>query len=163
MSQEIHDPVSRVWQTFSAENDSLIVDTRMADGGSLPPHLHPKQEELWSVVEGQVTFRLGNDERVLTAADGEQVVRPGVVHGLRNESGREARLRCVVTPPLRLQSFLEEAAAAGQRGLFTQSGRPRGLTGMRWAARFLKTYRDETVFLSPPAPVQRLLIALFAR
>lgn len=49
---------------------------------------------------------------------------------------------------LRLQSFLEEAAAAGQRGLFTQSGRPRGLTGMRWAARFLKSYRDETVFLS---------------
>jgi hypothetical protein len=102
------------------------------------------QEERWSVVQGQVTFRLGDDERVLTPADGEQVLGPGVVHGLRNESGSEARLRCVVAPPLRLQSFLEEAAAAGQRGLFTQSGRPQGLTGMRWAARFLNNYRDET-------------------
>ena len=163
MPREIHDPVSRVWQTFSAEGESLVVTTRMAHGGSLPPHLHPMQEERWSVLQGQITFRLGDDERVVVPADGEQVVGPGVVHGLRNESGHEARLRCVVTPPLRLQDFLEEAAAAGQRGLFTQSGRPRGLAGMRWAARFLKNYRDETVFLSPPAPVQRLLIAVFAR
>src|SRR4051812_8770437 len=35
---------------------------------------------------------------------------------------------------LRLQAFLEEAARAGQQGLFTPSGRPRGLRGARWAA-----------------------------
>ena len=34
---------------------------------------------------------------------------------------------------------------------------------MRWAARFLKQYRDETVFVSPPVVVQRVLFALFAR
>ncbi len=72
-------------------------------------------------------------------------------------------MRCSVTPPLRLQQFLEQAAQAGEQSLFTQRGLPRGLGGARWAAGFLKRYRDETVFLSPPAIVQRALIALMAR
>ena len=88
---------------------------------------------------------------------------PGEVHGLRNETAREAHLRCYVTPPLRLQRFLEEAAEAGRQGLFTQRGLPRGMRGARWAAGFLKRYRDETVFLSPPAIMLRVLIALLAR
>jgi len=37
------------------------------------------------------------------------------------------------------------------------------LRGARWAASFLKRYREETVFVSPPRVVQNLLIALLAR
>lgn len=163
MTEQIHDPVSRVRQTFETRGDSLIVDNWLEPGGGLPPHLHPQQEERWSVVEGEVRFRLGDDERVIRPEDGELVVAPGVVHAVSAISDREAHLRCVVTPPLRLQAFLEEAAAAGQEGLFTPRGLPRGLRGARWAASFLKRYRDETVFLSPPPVVQRALIALLAR
>jgi quercetin dioxygenase-like cupin family protein len=163
MPDQIRDPVSRVRQSFRTENGSLVVDSWLEPGGTLPPHLHPQQEERWSVLDGEVRFRLGDDEREIGPEAGEMVVGPGVVHGLTNSSEREAHLRCFVTPPLRLQQFLEEAAAAGQRGLFTQRGRPRGLAGARWAASFLKRYRDETVFLSPPPVVQRVLIALLAR
>jgi quercetin dioxygenase-like cupin family protein len=163
MTEPIHDPVTRVRQTFETRGESLIVDTWLEPGGGLPPHLHPQQEERWSVLEGKVRFRLGDDERVIGPDDGEMVVAPGVVHGVASVSDRDALLRCIVTPPLRLQAFLEEAAAAGQQGLFTPRGTPRGLRGARWAAGFLKRYRDETVFLSPPAPMQKLLIALLAR
>jgi hypothetical protein len=85
------------------------------------------------------------------------------VHGLSSASDREARLRCEVLPALRLQAFLEESAAAAGQGMFTAKGMPRGLRGMRWAARFLKRYRDETVMVSPPPALQNVLIALFAR
>ena len=163
MAEAIRDPVSRVRQTFETRGDSLIVDNWLEPGGGLPAHLHPRQEERWSVVEGQVRFRLGDDERVIGPEDGEIVVAPGVVHGVASISDRDAHLRCVVTPPLRLRAFLEEAAAAGQEGLFTPRGLPRGLRGARWAAGFLKRYSDETVFLSPPPIVQRALIALLAR
>jgi quercetin dioxygenase-like cupin family protein len=163
MATAIHDPVSRVRQTFAIEGESLVVDNWLEPGGTLPPHYHPRQEERWSVVDGEVTFRLGDEERVIRPQDGEMLVAPGVVHGVSGSSDREAHLRCYVTPPLRLQQFLEEAAAAGQQGLFNQKGRPRGLRGARWAAAFLKRYRDETVFLFPPAIVQRTLIALLAR
>ena len=91
------------------------------------------------------------------------VVTPDTGHGLANVSGREARLRCRVEPALRRQAFLEESAAAAREGLFTARGLPRGLGGARWAANFLERYRGETVFLSPPQPVQRTLIALLAR
>lgn len=163
MPEQIRDPVSRVRQTFHTQDESLIVDNWLEPGGRLPAHLHPQQEERWSVLEGEVLFRHGDDERVIGPEAGEIVVAPGVVHGLANNGQHEAHLRCVVTPPLRLQQFLEEAAAAGQQGLFTQRARPRGLRGARWAAGFLKRYRDETVFLSPPPLVQRILIALLAR
>lgn len=163
MTAEIRDPVSRVRQTFAMQGESLVVDNWLEPGGGLPAHYHPQQEERWSVVDGEVLFRHGDDERVIRPQDGEIVVAPGVVHGVRSSSDRDAHLRCYVTPPLRLQQFLEEAAQAGERGLFTQRGLPRGLRGARWAAGFLKRYRDETVFLTPPAIVQRALIALLAR
>ena len=163
MTQQIRDPVSRVRMSFEPQGEDLIVDLWLEPGGALPAHLHPRQEERWSVVEGATRFRLGAGERVIGPAEGEIVVQPGTVHGVASVSDGEAHLRCRVVPALRLQEFLEESSRAGHAGLFTPSGRPRGLRGLRWAARFLKTYRDETVFVSPPAIVQRSLMALFAR
>jgi quercetin dioxygenase-like cupin family protein len=163
MSEPIRDPVSRVRMSFEPEGENLIVTLWLEPGGGLPAHFHPRQEERWSVVEGSVRFRLGDDERVIGPGDGEIPVPPGTVHGLASATDHEARLRCLVIPALRLQSFLEESAAAGSEGLFTARGLPRGLRGARWAARFLKRYRDETVFVSPPQFVQRALFALLAR
>jgi quercetin dioxygenase-like cupin family protein len=163
MTEQVRDPVNRVRYAFEDRGESLVVTTWLEPGGSLPPHLHPRQEERWSVLEGSVRFQLGNETRVLRPEDGEVVVAPGVVHGLQSAGDAEARLQAVVTPPLRLRAFLEESAAAGRDGLFTQSGLPRGLRGARWAARFLRRYRDETVLVSPPRPVQRLLIATLGR
>jgi len=163
MAEQIRDSVSRVRMSFQPDGENLIVDVWLEPEGGLPPHLHPRQEERWSVVEGRAGFRLGDEERVLEPADGEVVVEPGTVHGIQSVSDEEAHLRCLAVPALRLQEFLEESVRAGDEGLFNSRGMPRGLRGVRWAARFLKEYRDETVFVSPPQIVQRPLIALFAR
>jgi quercetin dioxygenase-like cupin family protein len=163
MTREIRDPVSRVRQRFAEVGDSLVVENWLEPGGALPPHYHPQQEERWSVLAGTVLFRHGDEERLIGPDADEIVVARGEVHGLRNDGESDVYLRCYVTPSLRLQQFLAEAAEAGQQGLFTQRGLPRGLRGARWAARFLKRYRDETVFISPPRAVQSLLIALLAR
>ena len=115
------------------------------------------------MVEGKARFQLGDEKRVIGPEDGEMVVDPGTKHGLESVDDREAHLRCVAVPALRLQAFLEESAAAAREGLFTARGLPRGLRGTRWAANFLKKYGDETVFVSPPPVVQRAAIALLAR
>ncbi len=163
MNGPVHDPVSRVRMGFETDGENLIVDVWVERGGGLPPHLHPRQEERWSVLEGRARFQLGRLKRVIGPGDGEIVVAPGVDHGVWSVDDREARLQSVVTPPLRLQAFLEESAEAGQQGLFTPRGLPRGMRGARWAAGFLKRYQDETVFVSPPPIVQRVLMALLAR
>jgi mannose-6-phosphate isomerase-like protein (cupin superfamily) len=163
MAEQVHDPVSGVRMSFEPAGADLIVSLWLEPRGNLPAHLHPQQEERWSVVEGTARVRVGDRERVVGPEDGEIVVDPGTVHAVAGTGDREARLRCRVIPALRLQEFLEESARAAREGLFTAGGRPRGLRGMRWAARFLKRYRDETVFISPPPPIQKALMAVFAR
>ncbi len=159
----IRDPIGRVRYRIARHDDVLVVDTWIQPGGSLPPHMHPIQEEVWTVLDGKVSFRLGRGERVIAPEDGEVRVLPGMVHAVTAVTDREARLRCVVSPALRFEPFLEEAAAAARDGLLKSNRRPRGLAGARFAAVFLKRYRDETVFMSPPRSLQWLMMALLAR
>lgn len=162
-TEPVHDPVHRARHAFTPDGDNLVVDTWLEPGGVLPPHLHPQQEEYWSVVEGEVEVLAGRERRILRPADGEVPVMPGTKHGLRNLSGETVHARCRVIPALHLEDFLTESAAAAQDGLFMRGGIPRGLRGARWGARFLKRHRDETVMTFPPRFVQSALIALFAR
>src|SRR5215208_4165792 len=104
----VRDPVSRVRMSFEPRGEDLLVDVWLEPGGGLPAHLHPRQEERWSVVDGEAGFRLGDDDRVIGPADGEIVVEPGTVHGLTAVSDDDAHLRCLAVPALRLQEFLEE-------------------------------------------------------
>src|SRR4051812_43695159 len=117
MPETVRDPVSRVRMSFERTEDDLIVDVWLEPGGGLPAHLHPRQEERWSVVEGCARFRLGDTERTIVPADGEIAIAPNTVHGLSSVGEAEAHLRAVVVPALRLQEFLEESARAAQLGL----------------------------------------------
>jgi quercetin dioxygenase-like cupin family protein len=162
MPAPVHDPVHRATYTFEPDGEDLWVETRLEPGGALPPHLHPHQEEHWSVVEGAVRFQLGSDKRVIGPADGTVLVAPGTKHGLES-TGAEAHLRCHVIPALDLQEFLTESAAAAREGLFMRGGIPRSLRGARWAAGFLKKHRDNVVMTFPPRFVQSAMIALLGR
>jgi quercetin dioxygenase-like cupin family protein len=159
----VHDPVHRARYSFEADGENLIVDCWIEPGGGLPEHLHPRQEERWSVIEGRVRFGLGDTKRVIGPPDGEIVVAPGIKHSLASVTGEEAHLRCVAIPALGLQSFLEESAAAAREGLFMRGGVPRSLRGARWAARFLKRHRADVVMSFPPRPLQSALIASLGR
>ena len=162
-AEPVHDPVHRARHAFTPDGENLIVDTWLEPGGELPPHYHPRQEEYWSVVEGEVEVLVGRTRRALRPSDGEVPVMPNTKHALRNKSGRTVHARCRVIPPLGLEEFLTDSAAAAQEGLFMRGGIPRGLRGARWGARFLKRHRDVTVMAFPPRLAQNALIARLAR
>lgn len=162
-AEPVYDPVHGARHAFTPDGDNLIVDTWLEPGGELPPHVHPRQDEHWSVVDGAVEVLVGKHKRVLRAGEGEAAVPPGTKHGLKNRSGETVHARCRVIPAGDLEAFLTESAAAAQEGLFMRGGIPRGLRGARWGARFLKRHRHETVMSFPPRLVQAGLIALFAR
>jgi mannose-6-phosphate isomerase-like protein (cupin superfamily) len=163
MSAPVRDPVHRARYSFEPDGENLIVDCWIEPGGKLPEHLHPRQEERWSVIEGQIRLGLGNTKRVIGPADGEMVVPPGTKHSLESVSEVEAHLRCLAVPALGLRSFLEESAAAAREGLFMRGGVPRSLRGARWAARFLERHRTDVVMSFPPRPVQSAMVALLGR
>lgn len=163
MNDTIRDPVHRVRYAFEPQKEDLIVDCWIEPGGGLPEHLHPRQTERWSVVDGEVRFSLDGAKRVIGPADGEMLVRPNTRHALQNSSDRDAHLRCHVSPAYNLQGFLTDSAEAAQQGLFMKGGIPRSLRGARWAASFLGRHQADVVMSFPPRFAQRAMIALLGR
>ncbi len=163
MAEPTHDPVHRARYAFEPDGDNMTVDAWIDPGGILPPHMHPRQEERWSVVDGEVRFQLGNRKRVITPADGEMIVPPETKHGLANVGARQVHARCYVVPALGLRDFLEESSAAAREGLFLRGGIPRGLRGARWAAKFLERHQQDVVMSFPPPFAVRAVIAVFGR
>lgn len=163
MTEPTRDPVHRARYAFEPDGENMVVDTWLEPGGKLPEHLHPRQEERWSVLDGEIRFQLGDTKRVIGPSDGEMIVSPGTKHSIASVSDREAHLRCLVIPALGLRAFLEDSSAAAREGLFMRGGIPRSLRGARWAASFLKRNRKDVVMSFPPPFVQRAMVALFAR
>ena len=79
------------------------------------PHVHPRIDERWTVLEGSVRFLIGDDE--VAAAVGETVsARAGTPHMAANACGGPVRLRIEMEPALRWAEFVERLfAAAGNR------------------------------------------------
>jgi quercetin dioxygenase-like cupin family protein len=163
MSEVVRDPVHRVRYSFEPQDENMLVDAWIESGGGLPEHLHPKQEERWSVLDGHIRFGLGDTKRVIGPEDGEMVVPPHTKHSLASVGEDDVHLQCLVLPAGHLQDFLEDSARAAREGLFMKGGIPRNLRGARWAARFLKDHQDEVVMTFPPRFMQRAMIAMLAR
>src|SRR4051812_31159400 len=92
MSEVVRDPVHRARYSFEHQGENMVVECWIEPGGGLPEHLHPIQEERWSVVEGQIRFGLGDNKRVIGPQDGEMIVRPGTKHSLASVDDGEAHL-----------------------------------------------------------------------
>jgi quercetin dioxygenase-like cupin family protein len=86
----------------------------LAPGGRVPSsHAHPEQEERFTVLDGQLRFRVGG--RRITAGPGDTVrVPPGTVHHFANAGPRPARVAVRTRPALSMQELLETAAAMAQ-------------------------------------------------
>ncbi len=75
-------------------------------GGGPPPHIHRNEDETFYIVEGQSTFRLGDDE--ITAGVGDFVNIPrGAVHNFHNAGSSPMRMILTFTPA-GIEKFFEE-------------------------------------------------------
>jgi quercetin dioxygenase-like cupin family protein len=90
--------------------------------------VHPGQTERFSVLEGEVEFRVGA-ETARTAPGDEVVVPPGTPHRFRNAGAGDARFLCEIRPPLGFESLIETMftlaeGKTGKRGLPARSASP---------------------------------------
>src|SRR6476660_3334993 len=64
-------------------------------GGGPPPHVHSREEEGFYILEGEITYQIGEDRIVATA--GMFANMPvGTPHSFKNESTRPARMLITV-------------------------------------------------------------------
>lgn len=117
----------------------LEFELSLAPGGHVPSgHLHPEQEERFTVLEGQARFRLGR--RTVIARTGETVTVPrGQAHHFANAGAQPARLLVQVRPALHMEELLETAAALTRDRRGKLAGRPRLLD----LALFLREFERE--------------------
>jgi quercetin dioxygenase-like cupin family protein len=161
--ERIADPVHHVAYGFERGDGFIWAHTWFESDGFLPEHFHPSLEEHWEAVEGTLRAKVDGNWRDLRPEDGPVVVARNVRHALKNESGRPAHGRAKVIPGGRLEEFLTGAARAAQEGLYNERNLPTSLKGALWLAKFAYDFRDETVIVSPPPVLQRILLPPIAR
>lgn len=105
---------------------ALVWELTLARGGKVPSsHAHPSQEERFTVLAGQMKFRVGR--RRVSAGPGDTVRVPaGAVHHFANAGPSAARLLVETRPALGMAELLATAAAlaSDQRAAARRLPRP---------------------------------------
>jgi quercetin dioxygenase-like cupin family protein len=93
-----------------------VVENVIAAGFGGPPlHIHPSFDEVFYVLEGELTFQL-RDDLVRRPAGSLVLARGSAPHTFANQSGREARVLILCTPA-GFERYFDRLAAeqAGQQ------------------------------------------------
>jgi quercetin dioxygenase-like cupin family protein len=144
----------------AGETGGRVLDweLRLAPGGRVPSsHAHPEQEECFTVLEGQMRFRVGR--RVLVAGPGDTVqVPPGTVHHFANAGPGTARVAVQTRPALSMHELLETAAALAR----DQHAAARRLPRLVDLALFMRDFDREVRAPYLPAALVRAALAPLA-
>src|SRR4051812_35219628 len=107
MTRLVEDPVLKQRLAFEPIEDGQAVRVEMwvDPGGGVPPHMHPRMEETFEVLSGELSLL---DGRKWSAhKPGEAVVVPaGKRHAYRNNGTVETHAICTARPPQSLEEFL---------------------------------------------------------
>ena len=166
-SRVIENPLSGeqiVIRRTSAQTDGAVLDWELtlAPGGKVPSsHAHPGEEEVFTILEGTMRFRIGWRRRTATGGD---VVRipAGTVHHFANAGRGPARVAVESRPALAMEELLETAAALAQEQHSAGRALPRPLELALFMADFEREVRAPFVPARLMRPAMRRL-AGFAR
>src|SRR5436309_1730641 len=83
-----------------------LFEAMVGPGGGPPPHVHSREEEGFFILEGEITFQIG--EKRIVATPGMFANMPvGTPHSFKNESSRPAKMLISVAPAGLEKMFFE--------------------------------------------------------
>lgn len=159
----IHNPLSgqtiRFLQTSSDTDGELLeMESGFAPYSIEPfPHYHPQQEELFTVIEGQINVRINGSVKQLKKGD-QLRIGPKTVHSMWNASSTQAVVNWKVTPALSTEYFLETGIGLAAAGKVNQKGMPPVLQTALLARKYKNVFR----LARPPYVLQRLVFGALA-
>ena len=115
----LDNPLSRERITILArdggpEANGLVWDLVLGPGGRVPSsHAHPHQQECFTVLDGELDFRVGW-RRLRIGPGGSVTVPPGRVHHFANRGRVAIRVQVETVPALEMEGLLRMAAALAQ-------------------------------------------------
>ena len=155
----IENPVTGERMTFrrtaaDTGGTELVVELELRADAFLPAeHIHQKQEEKFTVLDGRLLFRSAGEERLVTS--GESIaVAPGTPHAWATDGSTPARVAITFTPAGSAEHFFESFFRLAREGKVND----RGLANPIRMAQLGRTY---DIFLAkPPVAVQRPVFAM---
>jgi quercetin dioxygenase-like cupin family protein len=147
-----------VFRTTSRETngEAVVIETFVQPGGFVAAaHVHPSQEERFTVLDGDVGFRIGRDKTI--AGPGQKLTVPaGTAHKFWNAGEDVAHFVCEIRPALQFESLLETMFALAEAGKTNRKGMPSLLR----LAVIANAHFDTVRLPFPPAILQRVGLAL---
>ena len=134
-----------VIRTSAADSDGALLafDLYLPPGGHVPGrHAHPKQEERFTIIMGELEFRLFGESRMAKAGD-IVVVPPRTPHWFGNHGPATAHVFVEVRPALRMEELLAASEAVALRPM---------LLRLPALARLVLSFRPELAVLPHPWP-----------
>lgn len=113
-----------------------VMENIVGIGGGPPPHTHSREDELFYVLEGEVTFEV--EGKTMVAKPGTSVFAPrGQRHRFFNASGKPAKMLVTLMPAGLERMFVEVAMPMGQEAMAAPAPTPEHIeTVMKAAPRY---------------------------
>jgi quercetin dioxygenase-like cupin family protein len=157
--REFSNPATGETMTFTATAEDCAEDLvrfnwRSQPGGAITEHLHPHQEERFTIIAGEAHFTVNGAERIV--GPGETIVVPiGVRHSESNPGSVAIEGVVELRPGLRSKEMHEAFGGLSCEGKTTSRGAPKNplqLGATLWY------FRQENRVTSPPPWVQNLVL-----
>ncbi len=141
--------------TAQDSNGQLVrFSWRSVPGGTITEHIHPRQEERFTILTGEAHFTLNGKE--LVAGAGETIIVPaGVPHSEGNPGPGEIEGIVELRPALHAKELHEAFAGLVADGHTTPRGAPKN--PLQLGATFWH-FRHESRVTSPPIWAQNLML-----
>lgn len=139
------------------EGQVFSFDLFLPPGAHVPArHAHPIQEEQFTVIAGQMRFRIGRFRRGILARPGDTVcIPPGTAHWFGNAGSGVAHARVEARPALRTEEMFEAATSMGVARYIPGKQTP----PLADLAVFLREFRREVAVPDVPASLVNALLA----
>jgi len=144
------------YTAIAEDSDGQLVrfNWRKAPGGVIAEHVHPRQEEQFTILAGEAHFTVNGEKQV--AGAGQTIVVPaGVPHSVGNPGPAQLDGIVEYRPALQSKEFHEAVAGLVADGKTTPAGVPKNplqLGATVWH------FRHESRVTSPPIWVQNLML-----
>ncbi|PZF71043.1 cupin domain-containing protein [Taibaiella soli] len=80
------------------QGNYAVIEMLVPPGGGPPPHAHPKMQEMFYVLEGEVLFKTESGKTVVKKDGFVNIPLDGGIHCFKNTTEKNARLLCTVVP-----------------------------------------------------------------
>jgi mannose-6-phosphate isomerase-like protein (cupin superfamily) len=129
-----------------SDGKRIEFEITMASGAQGPPkHFHPRQDESWSVIEGELALFVEDGWRTLGAGESLSIP-PNTIHTFRNRSSGDVRFRDIHEPALDFQEYIEALHRQAVAGRMTSRMTPSTLIH---GAMVLRQHRTTQLSASP--------------